>query len=160
LVTDQSQAYSASYHDNRIKLTLLFNSGVTDEAKVYLLQELKYPVAYFIGGPLDVAYKNVRLRLLFLPDSNLVPNHHRIADNQYKAERDWISIPQKLPAIKLNLDTGHGGTFGAPNAGKFGVASVAFLNWVFKDDAKAKALFFDKDSLLLKDKWNITARNW
>jgi hypothetical protein len=55
------QAYSASYHDDRIKLTILFNSGVVDEAKVYLLQELKAPIAYFIGGPLDIAYKNVSL---------------------------------------------------------------------------------------------------
>jgi hypothetical protein len=57
------QAYSASYHDDRIKLTMLFNSGVVNEEKVYLLKELKAPVGYFIGGPLDIAYNNVSLPL-------------------------------------------------------------------------------------------------
>lgn len=55
------QAYSASYHDDRIKQTILFNSGTIDDNKVYLLKELKFPVAYFIGGPKDIAYPNVRL---------------------------------------------------------------------------------------------------
>jgi hypothetical protein len=54
------EAYSASYHDPRVKTTLICNSGVIDEEKKYLLAELKVPVAYFIGGPKDIAYKNVR----------------------------------------------------------------------------------------------------
>jgi hypothetical protein len=62
--------------------------------------------------------------------------------------------------LKLNLDAGHIGTYYAPNAGKFGNATVAFLNWRFKDDMKAKALFFDADSQLKKDNWNISAKNW
>jgi dienelactone hydrolase len=53
------EAYSASYHEPRIKLTVLFNSGVLDQDKAYLLQELKAPVAYFLGGPKDIAYANV-----------------------------------------------------------------------------------------------------
>jgi dienelactone hydrolase len=53
------QAYSASYHDDRIKLTILFNSGVIEDSKAYLLKELKAPVAYIIGGPKDIAYNNV-----------------------------------------------------------------------------------------------------
>jgi dienelactone hydrolase len=53
------EAYSASYHDDRIKLTVLFNSGVLDNAKTHLLSELKVPVAYFLGGPKDIAYANV-----------------------------------------------------------------------------------------------------
>jgi hypothetical protein len=60
----------------------------------------------------------------------------------------------------MNLDAGHIGTYYAPNAGKFGNASVAVLDWILKGDQKAKALFFDKDSQLIKDKWNITTRNW
>jgi hypothetical protein len=54
------EAYSASYHDDRIKLTILFNSGIIDGNKTYLLKELKAPVGFFLGGPLDVAYANVR----------------------------------------------------------------------------------------------------
>jgi hypothetical protein len=53
------EAYSTSYHNDRVKLTVLFNSGVIDEKKTYLLKELKAPVGYFLGGPLDVAYPNV-----------------------------------------------------------------------------------------------------
>jgi hypothetical protein len=40
-------------------LTILFNSGVIDDRKAYLLKELKAPIAYFIGGPKDIAYANV-----------------------------------------------------------------------------------------------------
>jgi hypothetical protein len=57
------EAYSASYHDSRVKTTLICNSGVIDEEKKYLLAELKAPVAYFIGGPKDIAYKNVCIAL-------------------------------------------------------------------------------------------------
>jgi hypothetical protein len=76
-----------------------------------------------------------------------------------QAERDWITMPQTIPAIKMNLDAGHIGTMFAPNAGKDGVAVLAILNTFFKNDAAAKALFLDKDSKLIKDNWNITTRN-
>jgi hypothetical protein len=69
-------------------------------------------------------------------------------------------LPKTLPAVKLNLDTGHGGTYGAPSGGKFGKAAVAYLKWQFKDDAESKKAFLDKNSSLIKDGWNITTRNW
>jgi hypothetical protein len=51
---------STSYHDDRIKLTLVLHSGVVQDEKAYLLKELnKYPIAYIIGGPKDIAYNNV-----------------------------------------------------------------------------------------------------
>ena len=53
------EAYSASYADSRIKQTILFNSGVIDSSKKKLLAGLKAPVAYFLGGPTDIAYLNV-----------------------------------------------------------------------------------------------------
>jgi hypothetical protein len=54
---------STSYHDDRIKLTLVLHSGVVEDSKAYLLKELnKYPIAYIIGGPKDIAYNNVRSR--------------------------------------------------------------------------------------------------
>jgi dienelactone hydrolase len=53
------EAFSASYHDDRIKRTVLFNSGVVDAKKKYLLKELKAPVAYFTGRKLDGAQANV-----------------------------------------------------------------------------------------------------
>jgi dipeptidyl aminopeptidase/acylaminoacyl peptidase len=54
------EAYSATYHDDRVKTAMIMNSGVIDEEKVYLLGELKVPIAYFIGGPKDIAYNMVR----------------------------------------------------------------------------------------------------
>jgi hypothetical protein len=45
------ESLSASYHDDRVKTTMVMNSGVIEEEKKYLLQELKAPIAYFIGGP-------------------------------------------------------------------------------------------------------------
>jgi hypothetical protein len=58
-----SQAMSTSYHDDRIKLTLVLHSGVVEDSKAYLLKELnKYPIAYIIGGPKDIAYNNVSFR--------------------------------------------------------------------------------------------------
>jgi len=129
------QAMSTSYHDDRIKLTLVLHSGVVEDSKAYLLKELnKYPIAYIIGGPKDIAYNN--------------------------AERDWITLPQNVTAVKINLDSGHIGTMFAPNAGKEGVAVIALLDAFFKGDTKAKAMFFDKDSKLFKAGFNITTKNW
>jgi hypothetical protein len=130
------EAYSASYHDDRIKLTVLFNSGVIDGNKTYLLKELKAPVGYFLGGPLDVAYPN--------------------------GERDYPLLPVGLPSLKASLDSGHMGTYGSTGGGKFGKAAVAFFEWQFRGDEKAKAKFTDPNSegSLVKDNWNVTMKNF
>jgi dienelactone hydrolase len=61
------ESYSTSYHDPRVKLTLLFNMGIYQDAKRYLLKELKVPVAYFLGGPKDTGFPNVRITSLLFP---------------------------------------------------------------------------------------------
>jgi hypothetical protein len=53
------EAYSASYKDPRVKLTVLFNSGLVDQSKRPLLADLKAPVAFLLGGPKDIAQANV-----------------------------------------------------------------------------------------------------
>jgi len=130
------EAYSASYHDDRVKLTILFNSGVIDDKKTYLLKELKAPIGYFLGGPKDVAYPN--------------------------GERDYPILPAGLPAMKASLDSGHMGTYGSTGGGKFGKAAVAFLEWQFRGDQKAKLKFTDPNSegSLVKDNWNVTMKNF
>jgi hypothetical protein len=55
------EAYATSYHDSRVKLTVLFNSGVILHNTTSLLKELKAPVGYFLGGPFDIAYPNVSI---------------------------------------------------------------------------------------------------
>jgi hypothetical protein len=59
------EAYSGAYHDDRVKTVLVMNSGIIAEEKKYLLQEFKVPIAYFIGGPKDIAFLNVSLALFF-----------------------------------------------------------------------------------------------
>jgi hypothetical protein len=80
-------SYSASYHDDRIKLTILLNSGVIDDSKKCLLKELKYPVAIFLGGPCDVANMNG------ITDYDIL----------------------KTDKLKVHLDSGHSGTYGDTN---------------------------------------------
>jgi hypothetical protein len=53
------EAYSASYKDPRVKLTVLFNSGTLDDSKRSMIQQLKAPVAFFSGGPTDMAFSGV-----------------------------------------------------------------------------------------------------
>jgi hypothetical protein len=62
--------------------------------------------------------------------------------------------------LKLNLDTGHMGTYFAKYGGKFGEAAVKFLDAVFKDDATAKAAFCGPNAELVKKNWKIEERNW
>jgi dienelactone hydrolase len=50
------EAYSTSYHEPRVKLTMIFNVGVFDESRRYLMSELKAPIAWFMGGPNDGGY--------------------------------------------------------------------------------------------------------
>jgi dienelactone hydrolase len=127
------EAYSASYHDERIKLTVLFNSGVIEAGRKCLLRELKSPVAFFLGGPNDIA------------NANGISDYDRL---------------QGVQKLKLHLDSGHMGTYSTTGGGKFGKAAVAFFQWQLKDDEKAKLRFSDPKSegSLVKDNWyNITS---
>jgi dipeptidyl aminopeptidase/acylaminoacyl peptidase len=60
-----TEALSISYHNDQVKLTFLVNSGALNPNSRAWLKELKYPVAYFNGGPKDIAYKNVSSVHLF-----------------------------------------------------------------------------------------------
>jgi hypothetical protein len=53
------EALSAAYKDDRIKNVVLWNSGVIEAPKRKYLADIKVPLAYFIGGPKDIAYANV-----------------------------------------------------------------------------------------------------
>ena len=50
---------STAYHNPKVKLVMMFNIAIFQDNKRYLLQELKVPVAWFIGGPKDMGYPNV-----------------------------------------------------------------------------------------------------
>ncbi len=72
------------------------------------------PMAYFIGGPTDIAFAN--------------------------AEDDFKRI-QGIPVFKGDLNVGHGGTYQQPNGGWFGEVGAAWLKWRLKGDKAAGKLF-------------------
>lgn len=53
------EAMSTAYHDDRVKRIMKFNIAIFQDNRRYLLQEIKVPVAYFIGGSKDMGYTNV-----------------------------------------------------------------------------------------------------
>ncbi|KAE9365936.1 hypothetical protein N431DRAFT_351469 [Stipitochalara longipes BDJ] len=130
------EAMSVAYHDTRVKLIILFDIAIFQDEKRYLLQELKSPVAWFVGGPKDMGYLN--------------------------SEKDYALLPSSLPAYWASLDTGHGGTYSATNGGKFGKAAVAYLQWQFRGNTTAQAICQDTKTpgSLVSDNWNVTYKNW
>jgi len=130
------EAMSTAYHDARVKRILMFNIAIFQDERRYLLQEIKVPVAYFIGGPTDMGYTN--------------------------SAKDYALLNAGLQSLRGNILTGHGGTFIAKNGGKQGKAAVAYLEWQFRDDKKSKAIILDPTSpnSLVKDNWTIEHKNW
>jgi dienelactone hydrolase len=130
--------------DPRIKTTMVWNSGVFPEggnsvgarlsgATKVSLAKLHAPVAYFAGGPTDIAYAN--------------------------AEDDFKRIDH-VPIFKGNLNVGHGGTFSHPGAGWFGEVGVAWLDWQLKGDKQAAKYFVGKDCKLCTNPiWKIEKKN-
>jgi hypothetical protein len=53
------------------------------------------------------------------------------------------------------------GTFFAKNGGKYGDATGALFDWVFRGDSKAKAMWTDPKSpkSLVSQNWKIVSRN-
>ncbi|KAF2675217.1 hypothetical protein BT63DRAFT_445201 [Microthyrium microscopicum] len=129
-------AYSTSYHDPRVKLLMLFNVGIFDDAKRYLIKEIKTPIGYFLGGVTDFGAPG--------------------------AEKDYVELPAGVPAWKGNLDTGHGGTYSATNGGKMGIAAVDFLQWQMRGDANSKAKMLDPKTAgsLVSQNWKVEFKNW
>jgi hypothetical protein len=52
------KAHTASYRHDHVRQTIILYGGVIDDSKVYVLSQLKAPVALFIGRK-DIAYKSV-----------------------------------------------------------------------------------------------------
>lgn len=48
-----------AYHDDRVKFIMMFNIGIFQDNRRYLLAEIKVPVAYFLGGSKDLGYAGV-----------------------------------------------------------------------------------------------------
>jgi hypothetical protein len=119
--------------DPRITTTVLWNSGLLSDRDNHLLADLHAPIAYFAGGPSDIAYEN--------------------------AMDDWNRLPAGLPAFMGNLDVGHTGTFGQPNGGEYGRVGTAWLDWRLKGDAAAGRWFVGPDCGLCSTDWDVRQRD-
>lgn len=54
------EAMSTAYHDERVKRIMMFDIAIFQDDRRYLLQEIKVPVSWFVGGPKDMGFPNVR----------------------------------------------------------------------------------------------------
>ncbi|KAF2430142.1 hypothetical protein EJ08DRAFT_589693 [Tothia fuscella] len=127
------EALSASYQESRVTYTVLLNSGVYEKAKLPLLQGLKAPLAYFVGGQPDIGFP--------------------------LAERDYPLL--NIPVLKASIKVGHLGTFYQKRGGAQGQALVKYLSWKQKGDSSAKALFCSPadGTQLVKTGWSIESKN-
>ncbi len=109
--------------DPRVSAVVAFDSGVYNRPGNGLsgvqivkddLRKLHTPVAYFIGGPGDIAYPNA------------ADDFERIAH---------------VPVLFANLPVNHGGTFGLANGGDWGRVGAAWLDWQLKHDRDAARWF-------------------
>lgn len=124
--------------DPRIHAVIVHNSGVfTDgtnpiaglSVNKALLETLRTPVLYILGGKTDIAYPN--------------------------GTDDYARIT-KVPAVLANIDIGHGGSFGAPNGGVVAPVAVAWLQWQLRGDATAGKMFTGAECGLCTDpKWTV-----
>lgn len=126
------EAYAVS-NDSRITTTTIFSSGLLNDSDDYQLRRLTKPIAYFIGGPSDIAYQN--------------------------ALDDWGKLPAGLPAFMGNLNVGHGGTYGQTNGGEFGRVAVLYLKWRLKGDTTAGANFVGANCGLCNTQWQVQQKN-
>jgi cellulose binding protein with CBM2 domain len=127
------EAYAVA-NDPRITTTMIFSSGLLNDADDYQLRRLTTPIAYFIGGPSDIAYPN--------------------------AIDDWGKLPAGLPAFMGNLNVGHGGTYDQTNGGEFARVAVLYLRWRLKGDTTAGANFVGTDCGLCRGgQWQVQQKN-
>ena len=118
------QAIAASV-DPRVTLTVAWNSGLVsaptplmEDVSKETLGRLHAPIAYFTGGPGDVAYPNA-------------------ADDFMR-----LAAQGRLPVIQAYQDgLPHNGTYREENGGALGKIAVSYLAWRFKGDENAGRMF-------------------
>ncbi|MFJ2085877.1 cellulose binding domain-containing protein [Micromonospora chokoriensis] len=126
------EAYAVS-NDPRVTTTGIFSSGLLNDADDYQLRRLTKPIAYFVGGPSDIAYPN--------------------------AMDDWGKLPAGLPAFMGNLNVGHGGTYDQTNGGEFGRVATLYFKWRLKGDNTAGTNFVGANCGLCRTQWTVQQKN-
>jgi hypothetical protein len=98
-----------------------------------LLAKLHAPAFYLLGGETDIAYLN---------------------------GMDDFKRIEKTPVFVASKGVGHGGTFTQPHGSDWAMASVAWLQWQFRNDAEAGKLFTgNPPGLARKDGWTVDKKN-
>lgn len=119
--------------DPRIDALVIQNSGIFNDGKMAiggmatskeLLKTIHTPVMYLLGGPTDIAYAN---------------------------GTDDFARLGKVPAVLVNIPTGHGGTYSQPMGGKGAKIVVDWLQWQLRGDSMAKSSFLGKNCGLCSD---------
>lgn len=125
--------------DDRIKTVIALNSGVTSPGDFLSnvvtkdeLKKLQTPIAYFIGGESDIAYKNA------------LDDYSRISH---------------VPVVMANYDVGHGGTYREEHGGTFAGMALAWLDYVLKNKAVNEAIFTE-GKLDAFAGWTLLSKNF
>ncbi|NBC35344.1 hypothetical protein GTZ99_02095 [Novosphingobium sp. FSY-8] len=115
------QALAAST-DPRIATTIIHNSGIFNDLRAVNgvalekshLQKLHAPILYVMGGPTDIAYDN--------------------------GTDDYRRI-KHIPAVLVDINVGHGGTFRSLLGGRAAQIDIDWLEWRLRGDAVAGRSF-------------------
>lgn len=132
--------------DPRVKTAIIWNSGTfgptgqtptrsMSAATRESVQRFHAPVAYFLGGPTDVAYPN--------------------------GKADFANIREGgVPVFLGSIHSGHGGTYNHVGGGWFGEVGVAWLKWRLNGDAASARYFQGADCILCRDPiWEVAKKN-
>jgi hypothetical protein len=123
--------------DPRISTSIIFDSGVYNRpggrSKIQVTKDelatLHGPIAYFTGGPTDIAHPNAS---------------------------DDVTRIQHVPVFFGWLPVGHGGTFSAPDGGDWAEVAVHWLDWQLKGSRSAGSWFVGEDCGLCRDgRWTV-----
>ena len=116
--------------DKRLTTVVIWNSGMFERDQT-IYMGLHAPMAYFIGGPDDVAYA--------------------------QAEDDFAAI-STVPLFYGNAPVGHFATYAQPNGGEFGRVGVGWLKWqLYGDESETGGkMFVGADCELCKSSmWTV-----
>ena len=129
--------------DPRVKTLVIHNSGMLNNGPTTMtgtsvgkevLQTLRTPVIYVLGGPSDIAYAN---------------------------GMDDFARVTHVPIAVANLAVGHGGTFQEPDGGAAASVAVSWLNWQLRGDAAAARRFVGDDCGLCRDaRWSLQRKQF
>ena len=119
--------------DPRLDTVVVQNSGILTDPETRIpgmdleksaLEKLHTPVIYLQGGKEDIAYDNG------MDDFQRITN---------------------VPAVMVNIPTGHAGTYDEPMGGKAARIVVDWLDWQLRGSEKARATFMGEDCGLCTD---------